>query len=607
MKFSFCTLLAMFLVFSGMASPAASLDKLTEVNRYWQLQPAAALASVPEYRPMSETQWIQLHLSLVEQSLRATNTLHLTASQKKNRSQALDDLHAYWSAGQFPRNEDYSFRTPIFIDRHDNFCAVGYLVKASGHEAVSRKIAAQTNLAYVMDMNYRELDQWAYSYGFSKEELAWIQPGYPPKQGTQAVGAGVNGQVNALLTWSDGQKMFVAGSFDTVDGNIAANNIAYVTENNGTYTWHPLGEGTDGPVHTMLEVDGNLIVAGHFNSPGSNVAVWDGNNWQALGCTYGSISQLIMYKNELYAVGEFDVCAALSDVNVARWNDTYWQHVFGLQGRVNAVEVVNDDLVLGGRFYYVDDTLNIAKWNIDDPYQYHPFANTIKNEVMDLHWFNDTLYAACRQQNPNDTSLLLMLNDDTWENAMPAPGAFSTLQPPMSFNRLHTDGDRLMTGGNFNYSPIVGVWGHNCIAINEVISNSGEWFDVDSAINAFATFKGALYAGGKFKKGSSNSTVLNGIARRINEGEVSIKPVTAELTFNIYPNPVPAQKIIIEQSFDANLATITDVAGRHIASIALQGNKQQQEVELPRLASGLYMIGLSNDKGNKAIKKIIID
>jgi hypothetical protein len=134
MKFSFCTLLAMFLVFSGMASPAASLDKLTEVNRYWQQQPAAALASVPEYRPMSETQWIQLHLSLVEQSLRATNTLHLTASQKKNRSQALDDLHAYWSAGQFPRNEDYSFRTPIFIDRHDNFCAVGYLVKASGYE-----------------------------------------------------------------------------------------------------------------------------------------------------------------------------------------------------------------------------------------------------------------------------------------------------------------------------------------------------------------------------------------------------------------------------------------------------------------------------------------
>ncbi|RYZ47667.1 MAG: hypothetical protein EOP49_20705, partial [Sphingobacteriales bacterium] len=307
-----------------------TFDKLADVNRCWLDQQDINLNSLPAYRDRSETSWIQLHLSLVEQKLRARNTANLNPVQVKNRMNALGHLHEYWMAGNFPKNEDYSYRTPIFIDKYNTFCAVGYLVKTSGHEAVSRMIAAKTNLAYVKDMNYPELDRWAADNGFSKDELAWIQPGYPPGDNPDQVGDGVDGVVNRLYADDAGGKLYVGGSFSQA-GTLQASNIAYVTESNNVYTWHAMGDGINGTVNAIVALNGKVYVAGNFTEAGdqaaTNVAYWDGSSWHSMGCTYGTIYDLIVYKNELYISGSFDVCAAMSDVHVARWNGSNWQQV----------------------------------------------------------------------------------------------------------------------------------------------------------------------------------------------------------------------------------------------------------------------------------------
>lgn len=234
-------LLAMLCFLSS--SGRSTFNKLTDVNKCWLEQRDVNPDNLPGYSAISDTEWIRLHLRLVEQTLRAKNNNHLTTEQKQNRAKALDCLHEYWLRGAFPKNEDYSYLTPIFIDKYDNFCAVGYLVKATGYEHVSRMISAKTNVAYVREMNYPELDQWAKDYGFTTDELAWIQPSYAPirNNATVPIGKGTSGTVYELSVDTTTQFLYVGGTFANVDDTISANNIAYITELGGNYTWHSMG------------------------------------------------------------------------------------------------------------------------------------------------------------------------------------------------------------------------------------------------------------------------------------------------------------------------------------------------------------------------------
>lgn len=121
---------------------------------------------------------IQTHLSLVETVLRNESTANLTPSQKENRIKCLDILHDYWMGGVFPKNINHTDRTPYFIDYKGTACAVGQLIIETGYEDFALKIAKEDNNAYIKEMDYPELKDWANDYGFTVDELAWIQPGY---------------------------------------------------------------------------------------------------------------------------------------------------------------------------------------------------------------------------------------------------------------------------------------------------------------------------------------------------------------------------------------------------------------------------------------------
>jgi hypothetical protein len=51
---------------------------------------------------------------------------------------------------------------------------------ADGHIATAYHIASITNYAYVPELHFPELDEWAAGSGFTGEELALIQPIYTP-------------------------------------------------------------------------------------------------------------------------------------------------------------------------------------------------------------------------------------------------------------------------------------------------------------------------------------------------------------------------------------------------------------------------------------------
>lgn len=124
---------------------------------------------------------IQRHLAHVEATLRAETSRELPPAQRAARGRALDALHAYWIAGEFPKNRDYTDRrVPYFIDDEGTACAVGQLMIASGDGELAREIATYENNDFVADIEHPGVPQWLADNGLSAAEAAWIQPAYGP-------------------------------------------------------------------------------------------------------------------------------------------------------------------------------------------------------------------------------------------------------------------------------------------------------------------------------------------------------------------------------------------------------------------------------------------
>ncbi|MEQ9498042.1 MAG: hypothetical protein RIT81_14320 [Deltaproteobacteria bacterium] len=148
----------------------------------------------------SSEERIVVHLAYVEAKLRSRDTSTLTPAQRKRRAHLLDVLATYRSDGVFPRRgvDGYVGRRPRFIDDRGVHCAVGHLIKASGHAALARSIDEDFEYAYVAQMDAPELLDWARAHGFTVEELAMIQPGYSPVPTEAMTRAALFGSADAL-------------------------------------------------------------------------------------------------------------------------------------------------------------------------------------------------------------------------------------------------------------------------------------------------------------------------------------------------------------------------------------------------------------------------
>ena len=158
-------------------------EQLTELNKHWNQHEdlksviATKLETV-DLEINNHEDLVQLHLSLVEEELRAQPTIHLTKSQQENRAIGLDILEKYWETKEFPKNLYHQALTPYFIDDFNTACAVGHVLRESGGTALAQKIATEYNYAFIADMNEPELKTWADKMGFTVAELEWIQPTY---------------------------------------------------------------------------------------------------------------------------------------------------------------------------------------------------------------------------------------------------------------------------------------------------------------------------------------------------------------------------------------------------------------------------------------------
>lgn len=169
-----------------------------------------------------------------------------------------------------------------------------------------------------------------------------------------------------------GDRILFAGFF-SVAGTTSVNNIAfYDPESNA---WTPLGSGVDGSVQAVApDEEGRIFVGGTFSHaggvPASNVAMWDGVHWHALGeGLVGTVYDLVLHNGVLYAVGDFD---SEGMWGIAAWDGAGWHLVGGglsedgYAARGSTIEVGSEGhLYVGGRFDRAGETpaTSFAIWN----------------------------------------------------------------------------------------------------------------------------------------------------------------------------------------------------------------------------------------------------
>lgn len=124
-----------------------------------------------------------------------------------------------------------------------------------------------------------------------------------------------------------GSELFVGGAF-TRAGTIDANYLA--VWNTESKSWGTVGEGINNdflPVITALALtDRKLYIGGTFNragdKPASNIASWDGSEWNSLGSgVNGYVYQIGVYSNKVYVTGAFSEAGAKASIYFGIYTD----------------------------------------------------------------------------------------------------------------------------------------------------------------------------------------------------------------------------------------------------------------------------------------------
>ncbi|PCI97571.1 MAG: hypothetical protein COB15_07645 [Flavobacteriales bacterium] len=281
--------------------------------------------------------------------------------------------------------------------------------------------------------------------------------------------------------------------------------------------WQDVGE-TDALVRTLFtDTADNLLYIGNFNLKEINgvsyrgVAVWDGNQWDSLGCGMDNymivppfvenpkqVNAITRFQGDVYFGGGFHKTGNVWNSYLSKWNGTTWdslpttpnQHVYDL-------EVINNKLyVVGGYFDSVGTIAadRIAIWDgtIWDTLPPLPATGLI-SEIIE---YQGEIYIGgnMSDQSGNNLNSIAKFNGSSWEAV--GTGFVGGLAQVDDFKIYNGD---LYIAGVWN-AGVGGNVGNNIArwdgtTMHDVGGGSG---GVNPHIYDLEVHNGKLYAGGVF-------------------------------------------------------------------------------------------------------------
>ena len=354
---------------------------------------------------------------------------------------------------------------------------------------------------------------------------SWQAIGTGPDNG---VGTSSSHSVSALA--SLGSDLVVGGRFDrVVDGEERQNLVRW----NGT-EWMVFGtedtQFTNDRVSALLVDGSDLYAGGSFGEMDgievNNLARWNGSSWLPVGALTGtgvvgnngsgglndgSILSLSKVGNSILAGGIFSTADGIKAMGIARFlgADTLplgLDEGLGLDGRVQAVAIFQDDIYVGGTFSYAGPTRvnRIARF---DGQQWHALEDqgfvgiesqsVVGREVNALAVFQEELYVGGGFNNIADLGNQQASNLIRWTGTAWNP--MDTV-PMTAVNALTVHGGLLYIGGDFttlmdgrNTNRLAAFDGSDFSLLENFLGNG-----VDDRVFSLANNSDGVYIGGQF-------------------------------------------------------------------------------------------------------------
>ncbi|MBP6003578.1 MAG: hypothetical protein KA746_09115 [Pyrinomonadaceae bacterium] len=318
-------------------------------------------------------------------------------------------------------------------------------------------------------------------------------------------GTGIDGSANAIAV--SGSDVYVGGGF-TSAGTVTANRIA--KWNSVTNTWSGLGTGVTADntsINAIAVAGGKVFAGGTFSNIGgvnaSNIAVWNGTSWSALGTgVNSSVWAIIVRGDDVYVGGAFTTAGGATANRVAKWNGTAWS---GLNSAILPTTVVSmsfmgDDLYVGIPTTTVANPAYFSKY--DGTAWTALGADLGDRGVSSVAVSGTDVYVAGGFTTINGfpVNRIAKWNGTSWSalgGGLPSPtGQFGGLRLASSGNDLYAVGDFTVAGGG--PADLIAKW------------NGTAWSPLGTGLNAVASSVtpagGDIFVGGAFTTAGCNSS-----------------------------------------------------------------------------------------------------
>lgn len=584
------------------------LNHLSQVNKEWLHHKDACPKATISFR--SDIDRIQLHLNLVIEYLKSNSPSNLNSTQLSNRFFLLTELQKYADNKVFPVNNHHLTRQPYFVDDFGTNCAVGQMIYSSGYKHLVDKIHEENNYDYIADIKTKGIEEWAIKFGFTIEELKWIQPGYAPTVAIEQVLGGTNGSVKKIKYNVYNGSLTIAGSFTELN-NLPCLNVGVYMNNQLSC----LGAGVDGIINNVLNLSGDIYVLGelHHNGQIFPAAKYSGGIWTYITIPNrdGATSTSANYGAQGYQM-EMAISHSSIPEHQEVWyllNDNTWVKKIKVKGVILDMQLMSNGRVRVGHFDSV--TVYNSNATIDTVFETN---NVIFNTFYPTQWFgldsdiSDTVNVV---KNIGNALILggTCSNQPSASNVCISRYYNSVLQPLLlnynSINSLanysvntiaYNNGSEFTFGGKFVIQDFGGVYGNN-LATYSLVSNSVNPIALfDQPVNSIEYYNNDLYIGGDFQTnlGNQNINYLGHIV-----SNVGIDKPDTLISLNVFPIPF-ISSLNLKGIENGVVFSILNVDGRIFKSGTVMNEKI---TDLDFLPKGAYFLKLETSEG-AVVKKI---